>query len=273
MNEVSVFNNPAFGQVRSVVLSGEPWFIGKDVAEVLGYSNPNEAIQDHVDNEDKFLRSQRGSEMLKLFSSIKDIQEKLGRQDNWFINESGLYSLIFSSKLETAKAFKRWVTSEVLPEIRKTGYYQMPAPVQVFPAGSLAAAISDIGDTAAAIEKVFAVKHGMAMATASAMVEAKYGIDTKPLKYLMPPEQYPGYMNPTAIGRKLGGLRAVQVNKMLEQLGFQHKEGSSWRLDEAGREYGEEKPFTNHGHSGYTIAWNDLILKVLKLAIDEKYVS
>ena len=149
----------------------------------------------------------------------------------------------------------------------------MPAPVQVFPAGSLAAAISDIGDTAAAIEKVFAVKHGMAMATASAMVEAKYGIDTKPLRYLMPPEQYPGYMNPTEIGRKLGGLRAVQVNKMLEQLGFQHKEGSSWRLDEAGREYGEEKPFTNHGHSGYTIAWNDLILKVLKLAIDEKYVS
>ena len=113
----------------------------------------------------------------------------------------------------------------------------------------------------------------MAMATASAMVEAKYGIDTKPLKYLMPPEQYPGYMNPTEIGRKLGGLLAVQVNKMLEQLGFQHKEGSSWRLDEAGREYGEEKPFTNHGHSGYTIAWNDLILKVLKLAIDEKYVS
>ena len=96
MNEISVFNNPAFGQVRSIVLSGEPWFIGKDVAQVLGYNNPNEAIQDHVDNEDKFLRSQRGSEMLKLFSSVKDIQEKLGRQDNWFINESGLYSLIFS---------------------------------------------------------------------------------------------------------------------------------------------------------------------------------
>lgn len=259
MNEISIFENPTFGQVRSLTIDNEPWFVGKDVAEVLGYSDTNKAVSMHVDDEDKKLNDK---------SSLS-----FGQRGATLINESGLYALIFSSKLETAKAFKRWVTSEVLPAIRKTGYYQMPAPVQVFPAGSLAAAISDIGDTAAAIEKVFAVKHGMAMATASAMVEAKYGIDTKPLKYLMPPEQYPGYMNPTEIGRKLGGLRAVQVNKMLEQLGFQHKEGSSWRLDEAGREYGEEKPFTNHGHSGYTIAWNDLILKVLKLAIDEKYVS
>ena len=259
MNEISIFENPTFGQVRSLTIDNEPWFVGKDVAEVLGYSDTNKAVSMHVDDEDKKLNDK---------SSLS-----FGQRGATLINESGLYALIFSSKLETAKAFKRWVTSEVLPEIRKTGYYQMPAPVQVFPTGSLAAAISDIGDTAAAIEKVFAVKHGMAMATASAMVEAKYGIDTKPLKYLMPPEQYPGYMNPTEIGRKLGGLRAVQVNKMLEQLGFQHKEGSSWRLDEAGREYGEEKPFTNHGHSGYTIAWNDLILKVLKLAIDEKYVS
>ena len=236
MNEISIFENPTFGQVRSLTIDNEPWFVGKDVAEVLGYSDTNKAVSMHVDDEDKKLNDK---------SSLS-----FGQRGATLINESGLYALIFSSKLETAKAFKRWVTSEVLPAIRKTGSYQMPAPVQVFPTGSLAAAISDIGDTAAAIEKVFAVKHGMAMATASAMVEAKYGIDTKPLKYLMPPEQYPGYMNPTEIGRKLGGLRAVQVNKMLEQLGFQHKEGSSWRLDEAGREYGEEKPYTNHGHSG-----------------------
>ena len=258
MNEISIFKNPTFGEVRTLTINNEPWFVGKDVAEVLGYTNPSKALADHVDADDKL-----NNETLL----------SLGQRGGWIINESGLYALIFGSKLETAKAFKRWVTSEVLPAIRKAGSYQMPAPVQVFPTGSLAAAISDIGDTAAAIEKVFAVKHGMAMATASAMVEAKYGIDTKPLKYLMPPEQYPGYMNPTEIGRKLGGLRAVTINKMLAELGFQHKEGSSWRLDEAGREYGEEKPFTNHGHSGYTIAWNDLILKVLKLAIDEKYVS
>ena len=126
MNNLQIFENPDFGQVRMVMIEDNPYFVGKDVAEILGYKNPNEAIQDHVDNEDKFLRSSMGSEMLKLFSSVKDIQNKFGRQDNWFINESGVYSLIFSSKLPKAKEFKHWVTSEVLPAIRKTGSYSQP---------------------------------------------------------------------------------------------------------------------------------------------------
>lgn len=122
-NQIKVFASDKFGDVRIVQIDSEPWFVGKDVAEILGYRNPNEAIQDHVDSEDKFIRSQRGSEMLKLFSSLKDMQEKLGRQDNWFINESGVYSLIFGSKLPQAKEFKYWVTHEVLPSIRKHGAY------------------------------------------------------------------------------------------------------------------------------------------------------
>ena len=131
MNNLQIFENPDFGQVRMVMIEDNPYFVGKDVAEILGYKNPNEAIQDHVDNEDKFLRSSMGSEMLKLFSSVKNIQNKFGRQDNWFINESGVYSLIFSSKLPTAKKFKHWVTSEVLPAIRKTGSYSQPKPVEL----------------------------------------------------------------------------------------------------------------------------------------------
>ena len=122
-NQITVFASDKFGDVRIVQIDSEPWFVGKDVAEILGYRNPNEAIQDHVDSEDKFIRSQRGREMLKLFSSLKDMQEKLGRQDNWFINESGVYSLIFGSKLPQAKEFKHWVTHEVLPSIRKHGAY------------------------------------------------------------------------------------------------------------------------------------------------------
>lgn len=122
-SKIEVFVNDKFGNVRIVQVGNEPWFVGKDVAEILGYRNPNEAIQDHVDSEDKFIRSQRGREMLKLFSSLKDMQEKLGRQDNWFINESGVYSLIFGSKLPQAKEFKHWVTHEVLPSIRKHGAY------------------------------------------------------------------------------------------------------------------------------------------------------
>lgn len=129
-NQLQVFNNEAFGQVRSIWLDEQPYFIGRDVAEILGYTNPNKAIQDHVDEEDKFLRSERGNEMLKLFSSLKDLQDQLGRQDNWLINESGLYSLIMSSKLPSAKAFKRWITSEVLPAIRKHGGYLTPEKVE-----------------------------------------------------------------------------------------------------------------------------------------------
>lgn len=109
MNELKIFKNSEFGEIRTVEIDSEPWFVGKDVAEVLGYSKARNAILAHVDTEDK-----------------KDapIQGDLGGTQNMIIiNESGLYSLILSSKLPHAKAFKRWVTSEVLPAIRKHGLY------------------------------------------------------------------------------------------------------------------------------------------------------
>lgn len=108
MHEVTVFKNPEFGSVRTFVIEGEPWFVGKDVAERLGYSNTRKAIRDHVDEEDKLTE--------RIVTS---------GQNRGFVvvNESGLYSLILSSKLPSAKAFKRWITSEVLPSIRKTGAY------------------------------------------------------------------------------------------------------------------------------------------------------
>lgn len=108
-SSVQIFNNPEFGDVRVVMQDGEPWFVGKDVAEALGYERATKAIQDHVDFEDK---------------DGVPIQDSIGRmQKTPIISESGLYSLILSSKLPSAKKFKRWVTSEVLPAIRKTGGY------------------------------------------------------------------------------------------------------------------------------------------------------
>lgn len=108
MNELEIFQNDEFGAVRTTTINDEPWFVGKDVAEILGYSNSTKAMQDHIDTEDM---------------SFND-SLKLSRQSGvWLINESGLYSLILSSKLPTAKKFKRWVTSEVLPAIRKHGMY------------------------------------------------------------------------------------------------------------------------------------------------------
>lgn len=115
--EIQIFNNPEFGEVRTVSIDGEPWFVGRDIALALGYSNTKDALAKHVDDDDKKMGSQNAT------PSIKD---SLGRdQYPVFINESGLYSLVLSSKLPTAKKFKRWVTSEVLPTIRKTGSYNV----------------------------------------------------------------------------------------------------------------------------------------------------
>ena len=108
MNEIKIFKNPQFGSIRTMMQGNEPWFVGKDVAELLGYANPSKALADHVDDEDKLNNESLSS---------------LGQRGGWIINESGLYSLILSSKLPTAKEFKRWVTSEILPSIRKTGGY------------------------------------------------------------------------------------------------------------------------------------------------------
>lgn len=112
MNELKIFENPAFGQVRTVEREGEPWFVGKDVAEALGYSDTKSALSDHVDEDDKAV-IQRGQ------NATFDIPNR----GLTIINESGLYSLVLSSKLPTAKAFKRWITSEVIPSIRKNGGY------------------------------------------------------------------------------------------------------------------------------------------------------
>lgn len=114
MNEVKIFNSKEFGDVRTVTINGEPWFVGKDVAEALGYSNTRDALVTHVADEDK--------------NTVVISDGKRGNPNQTVINESGLYALIFGSKLESAQRFKHWVTSEVLPAIRRTGGYQMPAP-------------------------------------------------------------------------------------------------------------------------------------------------
>lgn len=111
MNQIQIFKNEEFGDIRTVTIDGEPWFVGKDVAEILGYSNSRDALAKRVDEEDK---------------GVAKCDTLGGTQELTVINESGLYSLILSSKLQTAKKFKHWVTSEVLPSIRKTGAYEVP---------------------------------------------------------------------------------------------------------------------------------------------------
>lgn len=110
MNELQIFNSEEFGDIRTITINNEPWFVGKDVAEALGYSNTRDALATHVSEEDK--------------NTVVISDGKRGNPNQVVINESGLYALIFGSKLDSAKRFKHWVTSEVLPAIRKTGSYQ-----------------------------------------------------------------------------------------------------------------------------------------------------
>lgn len=112
MNNLQIFNSPDFGQIRTIQQNGEPWFVGKDVAKILGYERADNAIRNHVDDEDKLMHQ---------------ISASGQNREMYIINESGLYSLILSSKMPKAKEFKHWVTSEVIPAIRKTGKYEAMA--------------------------------------------------------------------------------------------------------------------------------------------------
>lgn len=115
MNELQIFNSEEFGEIRTTVINDEPWFVGKDIANALGYKNTKDALAKHIENCDKMMGSQ---------NATPSITDSIGRtQYPTWINESGLYALIFGSKLESAKKFKQWVTSDVLPTIRKTGGY------------------------------------------------------------------------------------------------------------------------------------------------------
>lgn len=108
MNDIQIFSSPDFGEIRTTIIDNQPWFVGKDVASALGYAEPRSAVSKKIDPEDR---------------GVAKMETPSGVQETTIINESGLYSLILSSKLSSAKKFKRWVTAEVLPAIRKTGSY------------------------------------------------------------------------------------------------------------------------------------------------------
>ncbi len=115
MTDLQIFNSPEFGAIRTIEKDGEPWFVGKDVATALGYEKPTDAVRKHTDMEDR---------------GISKMETPSGIQEMTIINESGLYSLVLSSKLPTAKKFKRWVTNEVIPSIRKHGAYMTPETLE-----------------------------------------------------------------------------------------------------------------------------------------------
>lgn len=200
MNELQVFKNKEFGSIRTVQINNEPYFVGKDVAEVLGYSDTNKAIAMHVDEEDKLNDKSSSS---------------LGQRGAWVINESGLYSLILSSKLPNAKKFKRWVTSEVLPQIRQTGTYMTPET----------------------IEKVlYNPDLIIGIATQLKTLQTELAQKNQIIGELQPKANYvdvilnnKGLVTITQIAKDYG-MSGGKMNKLLNQLGIQYKQSGQWLL-------------------------------------------
>ena len=198
MNNLTVFENPEFGAIRTVELDGEPWLVGKDVAAALGYKDTINALKAHVDPEDK-----KGGWRITTPS---------GDQDMTIINESGLYSLVLSSKLPTARKFRRWVTSEVLPSIRRTGGYNLPKD---YPS-----ALRALADTE---EKRLAL---LAENEAQRQVIA----DFEPVRqYVDTIFHSKGSLATSQIAADYG-ISARALNRILHEEGIQHKVNGQWIL-------------------------------------------
>lgn len=199
MNEVEIFKYEE-KQVRTQLINNDIWFVGKDVADILGYSNTAKAIRDHVDEEDKL------TERIVLSGQNREVI---------FINESGLYSLVLSSKLESAKKFKKWVTSEVLPTIRKHGAYMTPEVIEK----TLTNPDFIIG-LATELKKA---------QTRNVFLENEVKILQPKAKYTDEVLNSPNVVAITQIAKDYG-MSAVKMNKLLNDLGIQYKLRNQWLL-------------------------------------------
>lgn len=189
MNEIKVFNSVEFGEIRTAVVNGEPYFVGKDVALALGYSDTADAIKKHVDAEDK---------------GVGEIPTPGGKQKMIIINESGVYSLAFGSKLPDAKKFKRWVTSEVLPSIRKHGIYATDNVID-----------NILNNPDFGIELLTRLKEER---VARVKAEQRNAILMHVNKtYTM-----------TEIAKELGLRSAIELNRMLSEMHIQYKVNNTW---------------------------------------------
>ena len=219
---IQVFENKEFGKVRTMEVNGEPFFVGKDVAEILGYADTNKAIAMHVDEEDKLNDKTALS---------------LGQRGGWFINESGLYSLILTSKLPKAKAFKRWVTSEVLPSIRKHGLYAVDEIL-----ANPDIAIKVLQELKAEREK-------------RRSLEGTVAVQNQQIAEMQPKVSYydlilqcPDLMPITTIAKDYG-WSAKRLNAYLHEQGIQFKQSGIWLLYQQYAEQGYTSTKT-HNYAG-----------------------
>ena len=229
--------------------TGLPWFNANDVCDALEMGNPSQAIKSHVDAED----------LQKLETLTAG-----GRQRQNHVNESGLYALILGSTKDAAKRFKRWVTSEVLPAIRKTGSYTATSALSALPdpTHDRVSAILLIGE---AMAKVPGVKPGIAAAATLTCIQENTGITTEALRRALPSVNEPiCALNATQLG-KLLNRSAKATNQLLASRGFQFRnDRDEWELTEAGKAWADAMPYSRNGHSCYQILWNQAVIERLK---------
>ena len=209
MNEMQIFQNAEFGSVRTADINGVPYFVGKDVAEILGYERSTKATMDHVDEDDRILIDGKTQSCFGI---------ELGQRGGWLINESGLYSLILSSKMPNARKFKRWVTSEVLPAIRKHGVYATDELI-ANPDLAIAAftALKEEREKNRLLEQTTAVQKQQ---IAEMKPKASYYDVVLNCKDLIS----------TSTVAKDYGKSAIWMNRYLHEKGVQFKQGDIWLL-------------------------------------------
>lgn len=219
MNEIKIFENPEFGSVRTVTIGDEPWMVGKDVAIALGYESPSAAISKKVDAEDR---------------GLSKMETPSGIQEMTVINESGLYSLVLSSKLPSAKKFRRWVTSEVLPSIRKTGNYHLPQ--------TYAEALRALADKAEEAERLSKQNEEKTLLIESMEPKVSYYDLVLQSKDLM---------RTTEIAKDYG-MSAEKFNKLLSENKIQYRQADRWFLyaKYEGMGYASSKTHTFSRHDG-----------------------
>lgn len=236
MNELQVFHNDEFGSVRTLTINGDPYFVGKDVADILGYSNSRDALSRHVDDEDK--------------NSVVIHDGIPGNPNQVVINESGLYSLILSSKLPAAKRFKRWVTAEVLPSIRRHGMYAIDEII----------ANPDLG--IAALQALKAEREKRIALTAQVAMQTQQIAEMQPkVSYYDLVLSCPDAL-PITILAKDYAWTAQQMNKFLHEQGVQYKLQKTWllyaRYQDKGYTHSETYPYTDHNgnvHNSINTKW------------------
>ncbi len=226
---------------------GDPWFVAADVCAVLQLPETHKAVA-RLDDDEKDRNS---------------IPTPGGSQSMTVVSESGLYNLVLGSRKAEAKRFKRWVTHEVLPAIRKTGSYAVPA-MAALPAPTQDRVISLllIGE---AVAKVPGVKAGIAMAATLTCIHENTGLTIETLRRALPAANEPiCSLNATQLG-KLVGLSAKTTNLRLANLGLQvRNERDEWELTEPGEAWAEAMPYSRNGHSGYQILWNPSVAQELR---------